>query len=231
MIYKPAPNAALKLLHGTAFRAPNVYELYYYNRDGLQPLAPETIRTSEITYEHYFAHAIRVSAGAFLFNVDDLITQERVSDDNDGMTYRNSDRARSIGVAFELEGDTALVHWLASYTYAQARDPRADVQLSNSPRHLAAARATMPLVPARLFAGVETHYLSARETLDGTTVDAVVLADVTLTARRFARNLDLFVAVTNLFDRAYSDPGAEEHPTAAIPQDGRTFRVRVAWRF
>jgi iron complex outermembrane receptor protein len=89
----------------------------------------------------------------------------------------------------------------------------------------------MPFVPGRVFAGVELHYLSARETLDATTVDPVVLVDLTVTSRRVARSLDLFVDVSNLFDRTYADPGSEEHPISAIQQDGRTFRARLAWHF
>lgn len=37
--------------------------------------------------------------------------------------------------------------------------------------------------------------------------------------------------IANLFDRAYADPGAEEHRQPVIGQDGRVVRMKLAWRF
>ena len=44
------------------------------------------------------------------------------------------------------------------------------------------------------------------------------------------RGLDLSAAVYNLFDREYSDP-VSNHLQDAIPQDGRSFRLKVRYEF
>jgi outer membrane receptor protein involved in Fe transport len=57
------------------------------------------------------------------------------------------------------------------------------------------------------------------------------LQNVTVTADRVFRTMDLSVSVHNLFDRQYGDPAAEEHTPATIPQDGRTVRAALTVRF
>jgi iron complex outermembrane receptor protein len=38
-------------------------------------------------------------------------------------------------------------------------------------------------------------------------------------------------SVYNLFDKAYADPGGQEHVQDTIPQDGRSYRVKVTASF
>ena len=71
----------------------------------------------------------------------------------------------------------------------------------------------------------------ASRSLRETDVRAFFVQNVTLTTERLVRGADLQFSVQNLFDRQYSDPGAEEHLQAAIPQDGRTLRMRLGFRF
>jgi outer membrane receptor protein involved in Fe transport len=117
-IVKPIANSSVKFPHGSAFRAPNPYELYYYTNP--QPLVPERIATSEVVWDQYLERSTRLSASVFYY-----------------------------------------------------------------------------------------HALTTRE---------LSRAKVSLT-------------VGNLLNRRYVDPGAEEHPTDVINQQGRTIRARVAWRF
>jgi iron complex outermembrane receptor protein len=41
--------------------------------------------------------------------------------------------------------------------------------------------------------------------------------------------LELSAGLYNLFGKRYADPAAEEHRQNGIEQDGRTFRVKVAY--
>lgn len=43
--------------------------------------------------------------------------------------------------------------------------------------------------------------------------------------------LELSGSAYNLFDTKYSDPGGDEHKQDSIEQDGRTFRVKLTYRF
>jgi iron complex outermembrane receptor protein len=76
VIFKPAPETAIKGLWGTAFRAPNAYERYY-SSDLIQPnpnLEPETIRTGELVVERYFSEHYRVMADVYTSHVRGLIS-------------------------------------------------------------------------------------------------------------------------------------------------------------
>jgi outer membrane receptor for ferrienterochelin and colicins len=78
LIYMPRPSMAIKLLYGQAFRAPNVYELYYQDGTSVQAdpsLRPETIHTTELAVEKYFADHVTLRTSAFLNHLRNLVTQ------------------------------------------------------------------------------------------------------------------------------------------------------------
>jgi iron complex outermembrane receptor protein len=58
-----------------------------------------------------------------------------------------------------------------------------------------------------------------------------LLTNLTLLGERLAENLDLSASIYNLFDKRYSDPGAQEHVQDLIAQDGRSYRFKLNYRF
>jgi iron complex outermembrane receptor protein len=228
-IVRPLANASLKFLYGSAFRAPNVFELFYYPPVG--SVRPETVHTIETVWEQYFTH-LRVSASAFRYGASDLINQVAAGDALDEVTFANVGKSHAKGVEFELEGRYAGVQTLASYTLQEAERLETGVHewLTNSPRHIARGRAGGALVPRLLFYGLEGLYLSERRTLDDGRVPGVFLANLTVTTREIGRLKGSFM-LGNLFDRAYADPGGEEHASDVVAQPGRTVRAKITWRF
>jgi iron complex outermembrane receptor protein len=225
-IYKPSSNSAFKVLHGSAFRAPNPYELYYY--DNPFPLVPERIRTTEFVWEQYARRHLRMTVSAFVYRMRDLISQVPV-DTPDGFVFENLEAAKASGIEFEAERSWRDLNVVGSYTYQHARgdDERT---LSNSPRHLVRARATGPVMGRWLFFGAEALYTGDRGTLGGAVAPGGLLGNLTVTSRELGR-ARLSLTIGNLFDRAYTDPGAAEHPSDLITQPGRTIRAKLAWRF
>lgn len=232
LIYKPRPDRALKLLYGTAFRAPNAYELYYYLPVSSPPhLEPETIRTAEVAWEQYFAGRVRVSATLFTSRVEDLISQVDAPDVSSGIDFANIDRVRASGLGVEAEGVVAArVEVLASYAYAISEDRMTGQRLSNSPAHMVKARGSFPVIGRSLVGGLEARYISARRTLSDGRTGAATVVRLTLTTRE-VRGFRMAVTADNLFDVRHADPGGEEHLQDVIPQDGRTALLRVSWRF
>jgi iron complex outermembrane receptor protein len=226
-IVKPRREAALKLLHGTAFRAPSAYELDYYENP--QPLVPETIRTTEVVWEQYVRNKLRLSASWFHYHADDLISQIAV-EEVDTIPFENVPGASASGLELEVEGVWRAYQGLASYSYERARNEIDRSELTNSPRHLLRARFTGPVIPRRLFVGVETLYTGDRQTLQQTTANGALIGNVTLSSADIGP-FGLSLTVGNLLDRRYGDPGAVEHVQDVIPQDGRTARVKLSWRF
>jgi outer membrane receptor for ferrienterochelin and colicins len=228
VIVKPIANAALKLLHGSAFRAPNPYELYYYENP--EPLVPERIRTTELVWEQYFHQRVRLSLSGFTYRARDLISQRSPVNPSDQFAFANLDEAQASGVELEAEGSWNGLHLLGSYTHQRLHSEPDDLPLTNSPRHLTRARVTGALLPRWVFFGAEGLYTGDRITLAGNVAEGAVLGNLTLTTRELSR-ARLSVTIGNIFNRSLVDPGAAEHPGDVITQPGRTMRARLEWRF
>jgi iron complex outermembrane receptor protein len=77
VIYSPLDKTTFKFIYGTAFRAPNAFELYYnYPACGLvenPDLKPEKITTYEVVYEQYLGDHLRSSVSGFTYKVKNRI--------------------------------------------------------------------------------------------------------------------------------------------------------------
>lgn len=232
LIWQPAPDSALKFLHGEAFRAPNVYELDYIGPTykANPALAPETIRSQEFVIEQGLPGGLRANASVFFNRIRGLIGQEL--DPADGMNrFKNLDAVEARGFELELEGRWAQgLRGRVSYTRAVARDTATNRILDNSPRHLGKASVAVPCAGGRFFAAFELQAMSRRTTVQGGTVGAFWVAHATLFSRRLAPGLEIAVSAHNLFNRRYRDPVSSDFVQDALPQDGRTLQVKLTWR-
>jgi outer membrane cobalamin receptor len=81
---RPRKETALKMLYGTAARAPNVHELFY-TVPGATPFEPnpllslEHIQTAEIVREQVVADHLKFTASAYRCEMKGLINQEIVN--------------------------------------------------------------------------------------------------------------------------------------------------------
>lgn len=234
LIYTPGPKSAVKLLYGDAYRAPNAYESYLdspgYNKANLT-LEPETIRTLEAVYEHYLPKNHRFGVSAYFYDLDDLIGQKLDPADGE-FVFRNGSSIHAHGAELELEGRYAgglLVR--GSYAWQRAVYQDSNDEIDNSPRHLARLNALLPLFRDRLHAGVEVQHHGSVNTLGGARASAFTVVNATLTGRVLAEGLTVSASLYNLFDREYGYPGSTGHRQDLIPQDGRSFRVQLTYKF
>ncbi|HET6419959.1 MAG TPA: TonB-dependent receptor [Geobacteraceae bacterium] len=235
LIYTPVEGTVFKFLYGSAFRAPNVLELYYATaaskQKGNLSLQPETIDTYELIYEQYLGRNIRGSIDGFYYKIKNLIVQ--VIDPADGFSvYRNLDNADAKGVELELDGkwDSGITG-RASYSYQDARNSNTGEPLVNSPRNLAKLNLTVPLYRDKVFLGIEEQFTDRRKTLAGRYAKVFFVTNLTLFSRDLLRNLELSASVYNLFDYNYYDPAGTTNVQDIIQQDGRTFRIKLTYRF
>lgn len=235
LIYNPWQGGTFKLLYGKAFRAPNAYEQFYYPaQDTLPKLEPETIRTYEFVYEQYLADTYRLSFSGYYEDIENLISQTNVVGGDvvfGNIAFANIDSARALGGEFELEAnyESGLMARI-SYALQQACDGD-HRELSNSPRHLAKFNLACPIFQDNLFAGVELQYQGEVKTLSGNHADDFWIANLTLFSRELVKNLEVSASVYNVFDTHYGYPGAEDHLQDVIEQDGRSFRLKLTYRF
>lgn len=233
LVVLPRGGMALKLLHGRAFRAPNAYELYYYQamRESGRTLRPEQIVSNEVVWEQSFKQRMRATVALFKYSVDGLIEQRNnaVAAGDVDLYFANGDGLRANGVEVELEsrfvnGVVASV----SHTYARVRHSSSGERMSNSPSQLSKVAVQVPAGPVAV--SMEGSFVGSRLTLGGERLDGFFAPNVTITSSQ-RRRLGFMIGFYNAFDRRYADPGAEEHTQQSIEQDGRTIlaRVRVAF--
>jgi outer membrane receptor for ferrienterochelin and colicins len=233
LIYSPWNKTTFKILHGYAFRAPNIYELYYSDIQSMANpnLYPEKIRTTEIQVEHFWGHHLRMTGSAYKNQISRLINWE-VNPVTDLRMFTNSGRIHSTGIEFELEGKNMLgIDGRIGYAVQRATNAETSKMLVNSPQHIVQMSLSIPIVATWCWTGLDMRYVSARRTLGGTVAGGYFLANATLLYRNLLPKMDLKTGVYNFLNRYYADPGGEEHRMDTIPQDGRSFRIGLTYSF
>jgi outer membrane receptor protein involved in Fe transport len=230
LIYRPWSRSVLKFIYGEAFRAPNVYELYYSILPNLAnpTLKPEKIRTTEFVWEQGLASHVWFSTSAFYNDIDDLITQEPA--DNDSLIFRNLQQVSSRGLEFEVRGQVPHgPEGAASYSFQETKNLVTDQFLSNSPRTLVKLNLSQPLWKKRVSISLDAQYRGRIQTSDGSVVAPFSIVNFTFLGRKLARHVDLSASIYNLLDKKYFDPASGDTLQHAIEQDGRSFRVKMTW--
>ena len=233
LIYSPLRKTTLKLLYGQAFRAPNVYELFWHQQDVAKSnpaLRPERNRTTELVFEQYLGTHLRVGATGFHYGINGLITQQ--TDPTDSLlVYNNVEKIRAKGVEVEVEGRWSNgLRARIGHTLEHSRNHDSGLGLTNSPKQLANVNVIAPLIPEKLSGSVDLQYVGARRTIAGNQVPAVVVPNLTVFGEVVPRRLEIVASLYNVFDHTYTDPGSEEHRQDAILQYGRSFRVKLTFR-
>ena len=240
LIYHPWPTTTLKAIYGTAFRTPNFFELF----DSFhQDIGPEKITTYELMAEQEISKVFRASLAGFWNDLDDVIAFDFQSDDPH---YRNLEGATAKGLevgleAHGVEGWTKGLRGRLSYTYQQTENRETGLELIDSPNHLAKLSVSVPVWREKVFASAEVQYTSDRATAvvapggvyeRGARADDFVVVNLNLFARDLIKDhLEVSAGIYNLFDETYHDPATPWHTQDLIPQDGRTFRVKLTMRF
>lgn len=231
-IYHPTESTTFKALYGTAFKAPNAYELYYSgpSNKANMSLRPETIATYELVLEHALTKTLTFSASAFSYEIKDLINQTYDADRL--LVYRNSDHVTAEGFELELNGKIyGKLSGRLSYSHQRTEDEMTEQDLSNSPRHLGKASLSIPLWKDRLFSSVEVLYTSRAATLAGGSAPSYWLTNLTLFSRGVLDHAEASLSIYNVFNTAYRFPGGGEHLQDTLQQNGRTFRAKVTFHF
>ncbi|MEY2465642.1 MAG: iron complex outerrane recepter protein [Verrucomicrobiota bacterium] len=229
LIYHPFPTSTLKAIYGTAFRAPNFLEL---SDPRFQDIGPEKITSYELVYEQEFGHNLKSSLSGFYNQMDDLITFQ-----NGSFTNFNAD---ATGVELALEGSWKNgIRTRASYTYQETENRETNRRLTDSPNHLGKFNVSAPVFKDKIFASLEFQYTSSRHTMQTTSLGEVPgedaagfgIVNFTLFSQNLVKNLEFSGSIYNLLDRNYGDPATRFHQQDIIRQDGRSFRVKLTYRF
>lgn len=235
LIYQPRDRTSLKLLYGTAFRAPSAFEFYYHDGFATQKpnpdLDPEEIETWELVWEELLNSQWRSVLSVFHYEIEDLIDFRL--DPSDGLlTFDNLKEVEADGFEIELERQwDSGVEGRLSYSFQQVEDKSSGERLSNSPRHLAKLNLAAPLIRDKLFLGVEEQFTGERKTRSGDKEESYFITNMTLSSRELMAGLKLSGSIYNLFDRKYGNPVSGAHRQETMESNGRLFRVKATWTF
>jgi outer membrane receptor for ferrienterochelin and colicin len=241
VIARPYDGGLTKLVAGSAFRAPNVYELYYEDFGQTQKpalrLDPETITTLELEHSHNLTEELRLTFAGYWNRISSLVVlqSEDAAQPNCGTVDERvqCDIFRNAPELVQAYGGEVALRWQPgrfalvdlSYSYVglmtEAEDLRATV-----PTHLVAARLMLPLGESGVRLATQAVYQSAR----GQTELSPGLGDALLVNVGLSGDLGwlrYFAGVNNLMDTRYALPASQESGLAPIPQYGRTFLVQL----
>lgn len=225
VIFHPVPEAAVKFLSGRAFRAPNSYERFYNDGDATQKanpeLRPERITTNELVADYAFTPGLRLSASYYRYNIERLI--EQTTDPADQLAvFVNRSPIHASGVEVELESLFRNgMRVKGSFAKQAVRESGPAV---NSPQRLAKLHVDGPVFGHRWLLGVSLRAASRRHGTNGD-VPGYVAGNLVMTRKRTDGLGEWSLAIYNVAGKRYLDPASSALTQAAVPQDGREFRL------
>jgi outer membrane receptor for ferrienterochelin and colicins len=244
IIFSPSAETTYKLLYGTAFRAPNGFELYYTGSiyKANPDLTPEEIKTLEAAVEHSFSKNLRGIASVYQYRMSDLIVLNAETDTsgNEILIFRNLSNVKASGLDLELQAKWAQLEGRVSYSHQKAEDEDSGETLPNMPKHMLKLNAIAPLYQDKLYAGLEVQYLSGRNNVQNSdatrarSVPGYTIANATLTQRNWIKGLEISLSAYNLLDKKYREPVSVDEDDAIVegnPQEGRSLRLKLTYKF
>jgi len=234
LIYSPWETTHIKLIYGEAFRAPNVYELYYNDGNmtskanpGLQP---EKIATSEIILEQYLPQGFKAGGSVFHSKIKDLIVQK--IDPSDGLqVFQNVDEVETTGFTLEVEKRWSNgIKGQIAYTYQESENEDGTAVVA-SPRNIAKAHLQVPFFRERLVFALEELYVDRLLTVKGNDAKSYYVTNLTVLGKEWLPGLETSFSVYNAFNYTVEYPASTEHTQRTIEGDGRTMRIKLTYRF
>jgi outer membrane receptor for ferrienterochelin and colicins len=251
IITKPTDSDIVKLMAGSAFRAPSAYELYYADGGSTQvpsntcgdKLKPETIYTAELEATHKFSVDWAGVVSVYGTLARDVVESVPVGDAcaaaqnvaAELIYYRNSHvDQRFLGTDLELRRELrAGIMASLQYGYNHGRyassptdDPSQpqSTRLPNAPSHYAGFKMIFPIVTTAVNGALRAA-LEDRRRIDTTTTeqsDRAIVVDAVISGAIARHGLRYAAGVYNLFNWQYALP-AVPYATNLMPQNGRSF--------
>ena len=230
LIWQARKDTTLKLLWGTAYRPPNLFEvaglpatLPVAGVERRTGIGPETIDSLELTLEHLLAPQTRLTTSLYHYDLHNVVVRHA----NEGLV-----RGHGAEISGEHRFATGARATL-SYTFQDALT-RGDERPANTPAHMVKLHLSTPLFSDHWHLGLESLYTSDRRRFNADAgygrVSGALLTNVTVTTE-VNEWLDFSAGVYNVFDYRYSDPIRQSFGIDAMPQDGVSFRLKVNLRY
>lgn len=252
IVYRATDKTVLKLLYGSAFRAPTFTEAYSNGHINLRQsdenIKPEETNTYEAVWIYTPTLKHKFSLNLFYSELNNVIDLEE--DESTPAGYKNYDNRSSQGLEFEYSYRTQLEHSLyfnASYIETNYEVPY-EGGASALPEEQTGYIQSMPDISKlmlkamyiyrptnKLSFGTTWHYYSKTTPteiswVDESSVEPVNIFDETLTYR-FSSLSEMRVTVKNLFDADVRQPSYYYNISGGVQREGRNYMLSYVYRF
>lgn len=236
LLYTPREDCAVKLLYGSAFRAPSFVELFVRNNPvnlGNPDLEPETLETLELAMDYRpGGGGLRLALNLFAYVIDDMISLVPDSGATT-RTHQNADQQEATGAEFELEWrPTSNLRLVGNLAWQRAKDRRTGAPVADAPRRQGFLGAHFDL-GNQWNLGLRLDWIADRPRAQGDSrppLDDDLLLGLTLAKKGLgAGRWDAAVTVRNLFDEDARNPSLESIRND-YPVEGRTATLELRYR-
>jgi len=235
LVWKVRPELSTKLLYGSAFRAPSLFERYLINNPvalGNPNLEPETVDTFELVLDYRPTARLRTVLNIFAFENRNLI--EFIPDaDTPTITAQNANNQEGSG--FEMEIDWQARDRLrvqGNYAWHNLEDKASGEQISDSPGRQLFFAVSWQFLP-RWFVYTQLDWVADRERSSRDPrpeVGNYVRCDLNVRRQKVLARWDIALQVRNLFDESIFEPSDGAIP-GDYPQEQRSFLLEMKYRW
>ncbi|MBN2381635.1 TonB-dependent receptor [bacterium] len=258
LVYDPTKKINLKMLYGTAFRAPSFRELYNLNNPsfiGNTDIKPEKITTFEFFSGYTFNKQLSGGLTFFDCKIEDNLEIVDIVHENIGKVH-----SRGIETEFKYHYNVHKYGYL-NFTYQDVTDTTHETISSPLGTSYTQDNFNPGSIPSLigniginydLTKNIETNfainYIGPRKRSEEKTfdengnliqvdqrddIDSLVLGTLSFTLGNFDffKNFECQLSVYNIFDQDHRDPDASASLENDVPRPGRNFYARISYFF
>ncbi len=231
LVTEPIEGTVFKALYGTAFRAPNGYEISAEEGSGTLEYTPEDITTYELIWEQTLGNGFSTSLTGYYYEYRSL-DDDSADDPNLPPEQYVNDEIESKGLEFEVVKQARRgITGRMSYSYNKAKDRLFNpvVGESKASPHMAKLNTSVPLVGKGTRLGLEIQYNSKRRTIMRNWAGHHYLINLSLLNHTLLDGLEVRGSVYNLLNEPVAHPGTFGEYQDLIWQDGRSYRLYLTF--
>lgn len=237
LIWDVTPTLTTKLLYGSAFRAPNIYERDYNFLDSNRANPnnkEELIKSYEAIAEWYPVSGLKLLGTMFYNDLKKVLVQDTDTTSPTYLMFTNSGHFHTYG--YELAADKHWEngrHFKLAWTHNFVRDEvlNGGSWAQDSPKNLVKLHYAEPLFDDTLRLGFEELFVDQRRTLANNIASAYHLFNISIAQTKPIYGFQANLGIYNVFDQHYKILGGSEHNQDTLAMDGRTVRFRLEYGF
>lgn len=228
LVYTPLPPFSMRLIYGSAFRAPTAIEAYDANF-GTEDIEPEVINMYGVAVNYNLLETWTVQGFYSYGTIDGLIYLVEDPTTPSGYTSKNVGNGVARNVGVEVRGIYRFGYIWANYFYRTA-EMEDGLEVTGIPEHLSSAGINVE-IGKYLNLNIWDYFRGERLLEEGgprSKIDSYTITNLNLRVINLLDNLEGYLTVYNVFDTDYGYPGLNGF---TIPARGREILGGIRYTF